>query len=160
MDRTIEPLSAAAFAPFGTVIERPNAEATASGPGFQWFGELVDLQGGSQPYAVGIVSLTPAPLRFDWAERHEQTDELIVPMGGGCLIYVGPADAADLSTALDQVRVFRLAPGQAALLRPGVWHGAPLAESAALDVLIVLLHHTGRQDTRIVRFEQAPIQIR
>jgi ureidoglycolate lyase len=160
MQKTIETLTAEAFAPFGTVIERPDIAPTASGSGFDWFGELVDLKGGPHPYALGVVSLEPAPLRFDWAERHELTDELIVPMGDGCLIYVGPADAQDISTALDQVRIFRLDRGQAALLKPGVWHGAPMAEVHAIDVLICLLHHTGRQDTRIVRFEATPVTIR
>lgn len=159
MELRIEALSAQAFAPFGTVIERPGRPADASGSGWQWWGELLNLSGGDQPYAIGVVSLTPAPLRFDWAERHEHSDELIVPMGDGCLIYVGPAEVADISTALDQFHAFRLAPGQAVLLRRGVWHGAPIAAEQALKVLIVLLHNTGRQDTRVVRFEQTPVQI-
>ncbi len=160
MELRIESLSAQAFAPFGTVIEQPSRSADATGSGFQWWAELVDLNGGDRPYAIGVVGLTPAPLRFDWAERHEQSDELIVPMGEGCLIYVGPAEVADISTALDRLHVFRLAAGQAVLLRPGVWHGAPMTDSQPLSVLIVLLHDTGSQDTRISRFEPTPVQVR
>ncbi len=160
MELRIESLSAQAFAPFGTVIEQPSRSADASGPGWQWWGELVDLRGGDRPYAIGTLSLKPAPLQFDWAERHEHSDELIVPMGDGCLVYVGPADVTDIASAPDRFHVFRLAPGQAVLLKPGVWHGAPLTVYQSIRVLIVLLHNTGRQDTRIARFEQTPVQIR
>ena len=160
MDVKIETLTAQSFAPYGAVVEAPSRTPDAGGPGWQWWGELIDLKGGDRPYAIGTLSLTPAPLQFDWAERHEISDELIVPMGAECLVYVAPAEVQDVSTALDSLRVFRVASGQAVLLKPGTWHGAPLADARATNVLIVLLHNTGKQDTRIVRFEQTPVKIR
>jgi ureidoglycolate lyase len=114
------------------------------------------------PPARGYLDLKPAPLRFDWAERHLRSDELLIPMGAGCLVYVGPADHLDEPMRLpplERFRVFRVRPGQGVLLNTGVWHGAPLAIDRPLNVVVALLHDTGRQDGYVVRFEQTPVDI-
>jgi ureidoglycolate lyase len=160
MNRSVEPLTPAAFASFGSIIEQPTRATDASGAGWRWWGELTQLEGGDRPYALGYLDLQPAPLSFDWAERHLHSDELIVPLGGECLVYVAPPDVFDEPEQRlppEAFRVFRLGAGQAALLTPGVWHGAPLAISQPLKVLVILLHNTGKQDTQIVRF--APLEI-
>ncbi len=162
MHLPIEPLTPAAFAPFGAVIAQPQRAADALGPGWTWWGENVTLAGGDRPYALGYLDLKPAPLRFDWAERHLHSDELLVPMGGDCLVYVGPAEHLNEPLRLpplESFRVFRVARGQGVLLGKGVWHGAPLALNAPLNVLVALLHDTGRLDGHVVRFEATPVNI-
>jgi ureidoglycolate lyase len=162
MKLTIEDLTTGAFAPFGAVVERPQRAQDAAGPGWIWWGENLKLAGGDRPYALGYLDLKPAPLRFDWAERHLRSDELLIPMGGDCLVYVGPADHLDEPMRLpplERFRVFRVRSGQAVLLNKGVWHGAPLALDRPLNVVVVLLHDTGRQDGHVVRFEATPVDI-
>ncbi len=162
MQRVVENLSPEAFAPFGSVITLPRREPTASGAGFRWWGELVTLRGGDRPYAIGFLDLDPGINRFDWAERHMLSDELIVPLTGECLVYVAPPDYLDEPERLpplDRFRVFRVAPGQAVLLNTGVWHGAPLADSARAQAMVILLSGTAVQDTALVRFEATPIDV-
>ena len=162
MKLSIEDLTAEAFAPYGTVVEQPQRDQDASGPGWTWWGENVALAGGDRPYALGYLDLKPAPLRFDWAERHMQSDELLIPMGGECLVYVGPPDDPDEPMRLpplERFRVFRVKPGQAVLLGKGVWHGAPLAVDRPLNVVVALLRDTGRLDGHVVRFEATPVDI-
>ncbi len=57
----------------------------------------------------------------------------------------------------DHFRVFRLEPGQAALMNRGVWHGAPLAADGDAAALVLLLEGTGANDTHIVRFDEVPV---
>ncbi len=162
MKLTIEPLAPATFAPFGTMIEQPNRTTDATGPGWKWWGEMVKLGGGDRPYGIGYLDLKPAPLRFDWAERHMHSDELLVPLGGDCLVYVGPPEhpgEPDRLPSLDRFRAFKVCQGQAVLLKPGTWHGAPLAIDQPLNVLVILLHNTGKQDLHLVRFEDKPVEI-
>ena len=162
MNLPIEPLTPSAFALFGAVIEQPRRAQDASGPGWAWWGENVKLAGGDRPYALGYLDLRPAPLRFDWAERHLLSDELLVPMGGDCLVYVGPPDHLDEPSRLpplESFRVFRVRLGQGVLLGKGVWHGAPLALDTPLNVVVALLHDTGRVDGHVVRFEDRPVAI-
>jgi hypothetical protein len=44
-------------------------------------------------------------------------------------------------------------------LNPGVWHGAPLADGAPVQVLCLILEHTGRDDVTLVRFPGQPVTI-
>jgi ureidoglycolate hydrolase len=156
-----EPLDAASFAPFGAVIAPPVRAHDASGPGWTWWAENELLAASDRGYGVGYLDLEPAESSFDWAERHMRSQELIAPLDGCCLVYVGPADSPEQPDALpplDRFRVFVVEPGQAVLLAAGVWHGAPLSESPS-SALVLLLEGTGRDDVTVVRFEDDPVAV-
>ena len=162
MKLKIEDLTTPGFAPFGKVITQPARGQDAQGPGWIWWGENHMMAGGDRNYAIGYLDLQPAELRFDWAERHMQSDELLIPMGEDCLVYVGPPDhleEPDHLPSLERFRVFRVRRGQAVLLGKGVWHGAPLALDKPLNVAVLLLKDTGKVDGHVVRFEDTPVQI-
>jgi len=165
----IQDLTPDAFAPFGEVIGQPPRAADASGPGWQWWGETALLAAdtgsaegrGGRPYGIGYLDLQPAELRFDWAERHMRSAEMLIP-AGDCLVYVGPPEhpaEPGLAPPLDRFQVFRVRQGQAVLLYPGVWHGAPLAIDRPVNVVVLLLAGTGASDTSLVRFSESPVGI-
>jgi ureidoglycolate lyase len=162
MKLKIEDLSVEAFAPFGEVITPPARPQDAQGSGWTWWGENHVMVGGDRNYAIGYLDLQPAELSFDWAERHMYSDELLIPMGGDCLVYVGPPDnpqEPDRLPPLERFRVFRLRQGQGVLLGKGVWHGAPMALDKPLNVTVLLLKDTGKVDGHVVRFEETPVKI-
>jgi ureidoglycolate lyase len=157
----VRELTAAAFAPYGRVIDQPSRPDDASGPGWRWWAETVLLPTDGRPFGVGYLSLEPAPLSFDWAERHMRTVEVIAPMGDECLVYVGPPehrDEPDRLPPLESFEVFRVRPGAGVALDPAVWHGAPLAERAAV-AMVLILEGTGREDVTVVRFEDTPVSV-
>jgi ureidoglycolate lyase len=158
----LEELSAASFAPYGRVIERPGRAHDAGGPGWSWWAETHVLEGDGRPWAVGYLDLQPADLRFDWAERHLRSPEAIVPLGSGCLVYVGPPDDLDQPAKLpplDRFRVFRVPPGSGVLMDAGVWHGAPFADGTAGGAIVLLLEGTPRDDVTKVAFGGTPVDI-
>jgi ureidoglycolate lyase len=158
----VSELSGESFAPFGAVVDEPAAPEDASGSGWRWWGELAALPQAAPGMSLGYLDLRPAPARFDWAERHMRSPEVIVPLGGDCLIYTGPADHADepeRMPPLSSFRVFRVRSGQAVILAPGVWHGAPLAAGGPLRALVLLRTGTGSEDTAVVRFPDTPVEI-
>lgn len=162
MELPIEPLTAEAFVPFGQVLSQPNKLPNATGPGWQWWGETALLAADERPYGIGYLTLVPADRSFNWAERHMQSAELLIPSGGDCLVYVGPPDhpeEPDRMPTLERFRVFRVRQGEGVLLHAGVWHGAPLAIDQPLNVVVLLLQHTGASDTSVVRFEETPVRI-
>ena len=162
MQLRIQNLTAEAFAPFGEVIAQPARERDAAGPGWQWWGETALLAADGRPFGIGYLDLLPADPRFDWAERHMRSAELLIPAGGDCLVYVGPPDHLDEPgrlPPLERFQVFRVRQGQGVLLHPGVWHGAPLAIDRPLNVVVLLLQGTGAADTSVVRFEETPVEI-
>ena len=90
------------------------------------------------------------------------SDELLIPMGEDCLVYVAPPDFPDEPDHLpdlERFRVFQLRKGQGVLLGKGVWHGAPMALDMPLNVAVLLLKDTGTVDGHVVRFEDTPVQI-
>jgi ureidoglycolate hydrolase len=154
-------LDAASFAPYGHVIERPQRDADATGPGWTWWGETMALPSDGRSFGVGYLSLEPAPLRIDWAERHMRSVEVIFPVAD-CLVYVGPPEhPSEPARAPEHARfeVFRVPGGTGVVLAPGVWHGAPLAVHAPLTALVLLLERTGADDTTVVRWPDDPIEI-
>jgi ureidoglycolate lyase len=162
MELRAETLTAEAFAPFGEVIEQPVVSPTAAGPGWQWWGETAIMPTDGRPCVAGYLKLHPTEPRFDWAERHMRSAELILPLDGDCLIYVGPPDDPrhpDRLPALSRFRAFHVRQGQGALLHPGVWHGAPLALHEPLAAVVLLLQGTESADIALVRFEATPVRI-
>ena len=88
--------------------------------------------------------------------------ELLIPTSNACLVYVGPPDYPDEPAriaALERFKVFRVEQGQGVLLNPAVWHGAPLAIDRPLNVVVLLLQHTGATDMHVVRFVDTPVEI-
>ena len=157
-----EPLTAEAFAPFGTVLRAPSRDADASGPGWRWWAETSLLAGDGRPWSVGWLGLRPTDLRFDWAERHLRSPEAIVATGEDLLVYVGPPDhpeEPERLTALQRFRAFRVPAGAGVLMDPGVWHGAPFTARGATPAMVLLLEGTASRDVTVVRFEDAPVEI-
>ena len=154
MQTQVQELRAETFAPYGSVIERPATPGEASGPGWMWWSEIATLATTDRPYAMGYLDLTPEPLQFDWAESHAHSPEIIIPLGGDALIYVG---AAVETPEWDRFEVFRMRPGQAVVLNPGVWHGAPMAIHRPLRALVLLRRGTGTDDVKIATTE--PIEV-
>ena len=163
MEISIQELEGLAFAPFGEVIEAPSHEPDATGPDWQWWAELDALPSSDRPYGIGYLQLRPGVLQFDWAERHMRSMEMLIPLGGDCLVYVGPPDHPNepgRRPNLERFQVFRVRQGQAVILRQGVWHGAPLAPDGPLAVIVLLLQGTGREDTSLARFTETPVTIK
>jgi ureidoglycolate hydrolase len=158
----IQELTTEIFAPFGEVIEQPVRPFDGNGPGWKWWGGVSVLPGEAKSYAIGYLDLQPeVEWRFDWAERHQFSPELLVPTGGKCLIHVAPPDypdELDRLPSLDRFQVFQVHPGQAVLLRPGVWHGAPLALDQAMKVVVLLYEDTGSENTSVVQFADGVIE--
>jgi ureidoglycolate lyase len=163
MNLPVLDVTPAAFAPYGKVIEMPKRAADVAGSGWHWWGENVLLAGDERPYGIGYLELQPAELRFDWAERHMRSMELLIPAGGDCLVYVGPPEYMDepgRMPPLERFQVFRVRQGQAVLLNPAVWHGAPMALDRPLNVIVLLHQGSGREDTYLVRFGETPVAIK
>jgi ureidoglycolate hydrolase len=153
----INKLTVDAFAPFGAIVTQPASAAQASGASWQYWSGLALLPGDGVGYGVGYLHTQPCGVaRFDWAERHALSYELLVAATGECIIHVAPAqypDELDRLPPLGSFRLFRLLPGQGVVLNPKVWHGAPLAVDSPAQVLVVLRQDTGAENTCIVPFE-------
>jgi ureidoglycolate lyase len=136
---TPEPLTAEAFAPFGSVIEASDEAVKLDinqGHAIR-YDRLAEIdvtdEGG-----IGVISLFRAKPLEDLVlkvfERHPLGSQSFVPLSGGpYLVAVAPAGDFDAG----KVRLFHAEPHQGVHYRKGVWHHFLLALDATSDFLVV-----------------------
>ncbi|MBL8834490.1 MAG: ureidoglycolate lyase [Rhodospirillales bacterium] len=118
-----EPLTQAAFAPFGFVMEAP-ADGMRTGPlpviadtrpAAKVTATLIDLPAQRSPRAVRQV------------ERHHHSSQFFLHLAGGGLSLVVFPTAADGQPDTAHARAFVAAPCQAFGYHPGIWHAGVAA---------------------------------
>jgi ureidoglycolate lyase len=117
-----EPLSAAAFRPFGDVVE---AGVVAH----------LELRGG-EVFNLDVLSYDHRPLRVDHLNRHHQATQALIPLNAKpCVLVVAPP-AVDFSSPdhLDEVQAFVLDGSVGINLHLGVWHEGPFALGPHVDL--------------------------
>lgn len=124
----VEPLSAAAFAPFGEVIEvRPGpqrGEAINAGTSRRHeAAPALDLQraGARAVLAVYQAAAMALPLQARELERHRLSEQVFLPLGAArrCVLLVAPAEGPP---ATEQLRAFVSDGRQGVRIRAGTWH--------------------------------------
>jgi ureidoglycolate lyase len=134
-----QPLRAADFAPFGTVIAVDGlAGRPINGGTTMRFDVLQDLQltldGGRPLLAVYRATARRFPFLLGEFERHLRGSQAFVPLAGArFVLVVAPADAPLSAGAL---RAFAVEGTQGVVLAPGTWHHALLARDAGDFVVL------------------------
>lgn len=125
------PLSAAAFAGFGTVIEpQPGGDAVNGGSAHRHEAvAALDLQreGGRAVLAVYWAQARAWPFQAMALERHRHSDQVFLPFGGRrrCVLLVAPADCMAPGPA--DCRAFVSDGQQGIRIAAGTWHHGLLA---------------------------------
>jgi len=136
---TIEPLTEAAFAPFGTVIEaNPASMHLINGGSTERFHALAhaDMTGDGARVIINIFRGQPRsfPYRLTMMERHPLGSQSFSPIGGGpWLAVVAPDDGGKPGFP----RVFLATGSQGVNYGRNVWHHPLMAVDAVSDFLVV-----------------------
>lgn len=136
---TIEPLTQAAFAPFGTVIETdPASLRLINGGSTERFHALADVDVTGEGGRVIISIFRGQPRNFPYSltmmERHPLGSQSFSPIGGGpWLAVVAPDDGGKPGFP----RVFLATGSQGVNYGRNVWHHPLMAVGAVSDFLVV-----------------------
>ena len=134
-----QPLTAAAFAPFGDVIEASeHARQIPINHGYTTrFHDLagIDVADGNGRAIVSLFRARPLnPPLLKVFERHPLGSQAFMPLGGRpFLVAVAPAGHFDPAA----VQVFRAQPHQGVNYAKGTWHHFLLALEAESDFLVI-----------------------
>ncbi len=135
---TAQPLGAAAFAPFGDVIEAAGASYPINDGMCDRFHDLARMEfsgeGARAGISVGWGRPYALPHAFDLVERHPLGSQAFVPMTEDpFLVVVAPDEGGRPGTPL----AFLTAPGQGVNYLRGTWHGVltPLGRPAAFVIV-------------------------
>jgi ureidoglycolate lyase len=135
---TAEPLSAAAFAPFGDVLEATGAATKIINRGMcERFHDLARLDFGPDGQAgISIFRGQPyaTPLTLDMLERHPLGSQAFVPLSAEPFLAIVAEDAGGKP---GRPRAFVTAPGQGVNYLRGTWHGVltPLRQPGLFAVI-------------------------
>lgn len=137
---TIEPLTKAAFARFGEVIEMDGAETRSINEGFATrFHALarIDVSAGRGKPIVSLFRATrrPMPFRIGMLERHPLGSQAFFPLSSDDWLVVAAegSDTPNLAT----LRCFRARGDQGVNYACGAWHFPVLVLAARQDFLVV-----------------------
>jgi len=135
----MEPLTAAAFAPFGQVIELEGAHHYPINKGMtERYHDLARVElGGVHPRPlISIFRGQPytLPLRLDMVERHPLGSQAFYPLGAAQWLVIVAEDQAGQPVRL---RAFRPDPGQGVNIAMNTWHGVLTPLQAPADFLVV-----------------------
>ena len=134
----IEPLTAAAFASFGDVLEAAGTPDRIINEGLcKRFNDKARLDFGPDGRAgISIFHAEPRslPLTLALVERHPEGSQAFVPMSADPFLVIVATDAQGEPA---NVRAFRTAPGQGVNILRNTWHGVltPLAEPGLFTVI-------------------------
>jgi ureidoglycolate lyase len=125
-----QPLTAAAFAPFGQVIDASGVDPEIINDGStRRHSDLasLDLRGPERDPAISIyvADARKFPLRIAKLERHQQASQVFIPLGMHRFIVVVATGVE--SPEWQNVSAFLTAPGQGVCLRRNCWHHGLIA---------------------------------
>lgn len=138
MDLIAEPITHAAYAPFGALIApRGSPDRLANhGNAEAWddLAALVNARGEGARPTVSLFRCAPlraARLDVRWLERHPSSTQMFVPMRAAryLLVVAHGGEAPDLTT----LRAFVVDAGNAITYAPGVWHHPMVALDEEAD---------------------------
>jgi len=133
----VAPLTSAAFAPWGDVIEKRGAPDRLINQGMCGrFDDLarLDFDDGRAGLSLFDAEARRLPHVVDMVERHPKGSQAFIPVSGVPFLVIVADDAGGVPVGL---RAFITAPGQSVNLLRGIWHGvlAPLESSGQFVVL-------------------------
>lgn len=134
------PLTAAAFAPYGDVIEMTGHEPAPMNQGWaQRYHDLADVDvadsRGTVQISLARSQAEEAPVTLRLLERHPLGSQIFMPLSARPFLVV--VAGADDRPGRDALRAFVGSAGQGVNYRKGVWHHPMIALEAASDFLIV-----------------------
>lgn len=135
-----EPLTHAAFAAFGDVIEASDSARhfTINAGNTERFHDLAGIDAG--PNGRVIVSIfrgqpRAMPFRVEMMERHPLGSQAFIPLSGRSYLVV-VARVGD-APGVEDLRAFLASAGQGVNYAPGVWHHPLLALGEVSDFLVI-----------------------
>ena len=136
----IEPLSAAAFAPYGAMLGQPY-DANAPTPAFTnantdfWHQHAFDTGRGGRTEVLGV-NYRRCDGRIDTLEVHHLTQQAIVPLGNVGVIHVVACSDAQGAPDLTTLHAFEIPPGQGICMQPGCWHATQVEADEATCLML------------------------
>ena len=131
----IQNITAEAFAPYGKLFKAGEGDPASHDDISAYWHDVCGDMLGSDDIVTGFLTVRSQPMLADELERHQIFGEVFITVGGEGILAVAPAgDSMDT----ESVELFRVRPGDAFLLKKGVWHKPPVPAKEEISFFMVL----------------------
>ena len=140
---TFQPLTKAAFAPYGTVIETRDAKQISINQGtttrFDALAKIdVSREGGTPIISLFRGTRRPSPIEICLLERHPLGSQAFMPLSDhDWLVVVAPGNADDSAPDFGSLVCFRATGAQGVSYDRGTWHHPLLVLEESQDFLVM-----------------------
>jgi ureidoglycolate lyase len=150
-----EPLVEAEFAPFGQVVETPDA------PGREFFSAELENARPDAHVDLSVATLEPLvelPLTITLMERHPYSSQTFLPLGASRYFVIVAPDAPDGGPDMGAVRAFIADGRQGVTYRRGTWHHGMTVLDTIARMAVLMWRDGSRDDQELVDIEQ-PVRV-
>ncbi|TCZ60900.1 ureidoglycolate lyase [Roseicella aquatilis] len=151
-----EPLTSAAFLPYGEVIECPRM------PGRTYFEDaLANLRPKARPSISLTVKapLAALPLRSTTMERHEFSSQSFIPQEGGRWLAIVAPHGANGGPDMARARAFLARPDQGVTYGASVWHHPFTVLDREARFVIVMWRDGTKGDEEFVQVPEFSVEV-
>lgn len=138
------------FKEFGRIISGENRTPDGGDENFNWWEKLSAFEN-IGTVSINVLEAKKRALRVEKLEHHQQTPEVVIPLGGqGVIVIVAPAGELDES----QIKAFYLDAGKGIVLNTGVRHFIPYPVEKNVHCAIIFKDATGANDLIFERLSE------
>lgn len=137
----IEKLGAAAFQTYGNVLSMDDSRKTMDEDDYSWYPNMYHFTGKER---LNILKCRERELTLSKIERHLYTKEIVIPFGTHDFVLV-VAPAGD-EVIEEEIRAFKLSPGEGVILNEGIRHFLPYPIGGDSSCLIIFEYLTEKND--------------
>ncbi|MEK7475302.1 MAG: ureidoglycolate lyase [Candidatus Coatesbacteria bacterium] len=149
----VEPLTPAAFKPFGEAIVVPEGQPPTADTGAAryWGGLAKDRF--AEEVEFGMLSVAARPREVAELQRSVRSPTFLAGLSGEWVLVVAPPTLAGRPLLASRVRAFVVKPGQAVLLHRGTWHADPFPRGESGLFLVAVRDGTVKKDLKSRSFK-------
>ncbi len=155
----VQPITAAAFAPFGELVTCGEGEGASANFGTAArFDYTAALHNGRPHARANMVTVrckpVSLPLDVKLLERHPHSSQTFIPMMcSRYLVCVAPS-GPDGNPIIEGLKAFIVRPGQAINYRAGVWHHPLVVLDAPAQFAMLVWEDGGKEDCEIFQLPE------
>ncbi|MCF8001159.1 MAG: ureidoglycolate lyase [Halanaerobiales bacterium] len=134
------------FANYGQVIKEPSEKDWTS-PSVDYWSNLGTIDFNQTEVEVNLGIAKSRSLEFTELERHNQSPEMLIPVGGEIIVPVATGEDASKKEA------FLISKGEALIFKKGIWHSTPFPVENKCKFLVLYKRDTIPHDKNMINLE-------
>ena len=147
----VKPATAAALAPYGSIIGRgaglaPSASAFYDGK--VGITKPANFKSDDDT-CLSVATIQPRPLEVTYLERHYKHTQCFIPLGGKPFVAIFGVPTTTDMPDFDKLEAFRFDGRDGFCMHIGTWHEFPFALEPDTDVIVILRNETNRNLSNI-----------